>query len=458
MDLGLETMVFEKTAKSKSAPTGERAVEQLTRHYRTKQEALRGHEQIVEQLRARYEDDELGGVVMNASEAARDVEGSPLPFALVRTARGDVAPVLLGDSGDDQLTGVSILGDLVSLAPRDIVGAVSVEPSAVFYGVHAELQSESLQMAAEEDIPEATRLKLQAKRGDVIKKYPGLQVRKGQSFKVRPRGARFQWTPEKPQGLSAFPEVKPVLLRQRASVPTLDTIRMAIIFAGLTVHAGTEEAEETFTMLLQRYESMHGAMPPVEMIQDILQRHLPTARGLMYETAMPWSVATQEALKRGLRDRELRRYLWIDLPLEDQVESVGLAKMSFALMLLGQNVCCADTWILGAMFAEKPFDTSDPQAAAIRRRAAAEDISGQWKWAKAASTRELGLRRYEQIEDALVSGNPWHDRDPGNPLSRAQTQWVSWEWALGVPASHRPWLEITKKLQGAPAHQSDAPF
>ena len=49
--------------------------------------------------------------------------------------------------------------------------------------------------------------------------------------------------------MSAFPEVKQVLLKQREEVPTLETIRMAAIFAGLTVHAGTEEAEETFGIM-----------------------------------------------------------------------------------------------------------------------------------------------------------------------------------------------------------------
>lgn len=296
-----------------------------------------------------------------------------------------------------------------------------------------------------------------AKRGETIIAFPGLRARKGMSFQVRPRGQRFQWSPEKPRGLTAFPEVKPVLLRQREQVPSLESIRMAAIFAGLTVHAGTEEAEETFTMLLDRYKSMHGAMPPVEMIQDILARHLPTARARMYESVLPWSTIVQKALNEGLRDRELRRYLWVDLTAEEQVESIGLAKMSFALMLMGQNVCCLDTWILGAMFAKDPFNQEDVQEAAIRRREAGDRISGQWKWYEGKKTRELGLQRYEQVEDALLKGNPWCK--PG-PIARAQCQWQSWEWALGVPAAHRVWLEITKELQSQAVElqQTEVPF
>ena len=80
------------------------------------------------------------------------------------------------------------------------------------------------------------------KKGDTILQFPGIKARKGMSFTVKPRGQRFQWTPEKPRGLTAFPEVKKVLVKQREGVPSLESIRMAAIFAGLTVHAGTSEA------------------------------------------------------------------------------------------------------------------------------------------------------------------------------------------------------------------------
>ena len=297
-----------------------------------------------------------------------------------------------------------------------------------------------------------------AKRGDTIISLPGLKARKGMPFQVRPRGHRFQWTPEKPRGMSAFPEVKQVLMRQRAEVPSLETIRMAAIFAGLTVHAGTDEAEDTFTRVIGRFKAMHGAMPPVEMIQEVIGSHLPAARLRMYETALPWSTIVQDAMKRGVRDRELRKFLWTEVAPEDQVENIGLAKMSFALMLMGQNLCCLDTWILGTMFAKDPFDPEDPQKAAIRRRKVGDRVSKQWSWARAKSGREMGLRRYEQVEDALLKGNPFHD--PSDPLFRSQTQWTAWEWALGVPAYHRPWLEITRELQIEPSRlaQYEVPF
>ena len=152
--------------------------------------------------------------------------------------------------------------------------------------------------------------------------------------------------------------------------------------------------------MVAKYKALHGAMPPVEEIQQIIGTHLPAARLRMYEPVLPWAVIVQDAMKRGLRDRELRRHIWVDIADEDQVENIGLAKMSFAFMLMGQNMCCLDSHILGRMFAAKPEDAED-------RRSTAERISGLWKWSPAKKGRELALKRYEQVEDALVKGNPF---------------------------------------------------
>ena len=375
------------------------------------------------------------------AEAPAASDAAPLPFVLVRHGH-DVVPALIVDNEGDELVGVDARGRSLSFGAEDIVGLVNAEPAAVYYGVRVEAHEESMRMAAEAGQPGA-------KKGDVLHTYPGLKVIKGGAFKVRPRGERFQWTPEKPKGLTAFPEVKKVLMKQREGVPSLESIRMAAIFAGLTVHAGTSEAEDTFGRVVAKYKAMHGAMPPVEEIQQIIGTHLPAARLRMYETVLPWAVIVQDAMKRGLRDRELRRHIWVDIADEDQVENIGLAKMSFAFMLMGQNMCCLDSHILGGMAATKPWDPNDPQGAAIRRRDAGDRISGLWKWSPAKKGRELGLRRYEQLEDALIKGNPWHE---SGPLDRAQTQWQSWEFAIGIPAAHRVWLEITKELQ---TRQSD---
>lgn len=355
-----------------------------------------------------------------AREAGR-VDATPLPFALVRVD-DVVAPMLLSEQGGD-LVGLDIVDGVVArFGPEAIVGLVNAEPAAVWYGVRAELQSEALPLAAEEA----------AKRGEVIIEFPGFRARKGKSFAVRPRGHRFQWTPEKPRGLSAFAEVKPVLLRQRMGVPSVDSIRLATIFAGLTVHAETWEAEETFQKIVREYDRMHGSLPPVEVVQDMI-RHLRSQRVGMYESARPWSQTVHDALSRGLRDRELRRFLWNEVPEEDQLYGIGLAKMSFALMMLGQNLCCLDTWIISFMYAADVDDDHD-------RRQTANRISGQWK-----ARVPISLERYEQVEDAFLKNNPWYDNN--DVIGRAQAQWCAWEWAIGAPAYHRPWLDVAAKLQ-----------
>ena len=177
----------------------------------------------------------------------------------------------------------------------------------------------------------------------------------------------------------------------------------------------------------------------------------------MYESVGPWSVIVQDAMKRGLRDRELRRHIWVDV-VEGQIESVGLAKMSFSMMLMGQNLMCLDTWMLGAAFAKDPFDPENPQEAAIRRREVGDRVSKQWPWSPAKMGRELALKRYEQVEDAILKGNPFHD--PTSPIDLAQCQWESWQWALGgMPVTHRPWLEVTKEIHAQAEFPSlETPF
>ena len=209
---------------------------------------------------------------------------------------------------------------------------------------------------------------------------------------------------------------------------------MCAIFAGLTVHAETVEAERTFSGLVSQYETMHGAMPPVEQLAQIIH-NLQADRLELYEMVPPWSVTVQQAMKRGLCDRELRRYLWTQAA--DHPRHLGLAKLTFALMLMGQNLCCLDTWILGFMYADDPSNEH-------QRRTVGDRISQQWQTHGRARS-DAQVDRYEAVEDAFLASNPWYD--PDDPVGRARAEWTAWEWALGVPASHRPWMEITKTLQ-----------
>jgi hypothetical protein len=102
-------------------------------------------------------------------------------------------------------------------------------------------------------------------------------------------------------------------------------------------------------------------------------------------------------------------------------------------MMIGQDLCCLDTWILGFMYAKDIDDDND-------RRSTADRLSGFWHKHSPTS-----LKRYEQVEDAFLKNNAWYD--PDDPIGRAQAQWMCWEWATGAPAYHRPWLEVTQRMQ-----------
>jgi hypothetical protein len=281
-----------------------------------------------------------------------------------------------------------------------------------------------------------------AKKGEITHHWPGLTVPAGLPFKgMRPRGFRFQWTPEKPKGLTAFPEVRPVLITLRDQIPSLESIRTSAIFAGLTAHAQTSEAEGIFTQLADEFWRMHGALPPIEVFESFFS-NMRGMRSLLYESVPVWAPIVQHAMRSkhdgglGLRDRELRRYLWVDR-IKDKPHGLALAKMSFALMLLGQNVLCLDTWIVRRMYG---LTTEKEEKAVI----------DQWK-----GHTELALTRYEQVEDAFLKGNPWYH--PNDPIGRSRAQWMSWEWAIGEAAPHRPWLELAKKLLARP-EQMEVPF
>ena len=53
---------------------------------------------------------------------------------------------------------------------------------------------------------------------------------------------------------------------------------------------------------------------------------------------------------------------------------------------------------------------------------------------------ELGLKRYEQVENSFLARNPFYD--PSDPIGRARAQWMSWESVGGKAATHSVWLNV----------------
>ena len=231
----------------------------------------------------------------------------------------------------------------------------------------------------------------------------------------RPRGARFD---PHDLPLSGFPSA--TLLRHRAQVPSVDTIRLSGLFAVSTVRTSIEQAEKSFNCFVELYQARGRELPDIADIRNCFRGLQNTKSRMFYEVA-EYAPVIQDAIVAGLRDRELRRFLVreTDLPV-----GLGVTKMSFTLALLGHDCVCLDARLLGRMFG------SHGEALGIEKG-----------WEKRGShVSELALRRYEKAEDAFLAKNPFYD--PADPIGRARAQWMSWESVGKQAATHSVWLNV----------------
>lgn len=196
----------------------------------------------------------------------------------------------------------------------------------------------------------------------------------------------------------------------------------SIIFTGTTIRTSIKTAERAFLCFAEEYERAGRTHVPLDKLRECFRPlGLFESRGALYEGAAKWAPAVHEAMKRGLQDRELRRHLFLTTELP---KGLSITKLSFVLELLGQNVCCLDGRILGRMFGTK----------------GALKIGHEFN----RPVSERVVARYEQIEDAFLSNNPFYRK--GDPIGRARAQWMSWETAGRPPgaASHSVWLRVVQ--------------
>jgi hypothetical protein len=301
---------------------------------------------------------------------------------------------------DGELHGINLTdGQLEQLDEGDVVGLANIDPAAIFMGVSMKVGfTGQLERLAAEAPPKAKSLKPLKPRGEVF---------------VPPEGF-----------VSGYVQVRPVIEAFRNQVPQLDAIRHSAVFAGMTVRTGIETAERAYECIVELYEQT-GGFPAVEEIRSCIhQLGFPTMREPMYRQIQAWSVVCQNAIRRGLRDRDLRRYLFLQTAMP---KGLSLAKLSFTLALLGHNLVCLDARIIGRM-----------------------KIKEDWSHGR---NTELNLARYERAEDAFLKGNP--NYDPADPLGAARAQWLSWEISpvrgSAKPTSHSVWLNVAAPLSQRPA-------
>jgi hypothetical protein len=325
-----------------------------------------------------------------------------LPFALVRHGADDV-PVLLGVAGNGELAGLDLVeGRYLTFDPEDIGTVFDVDPAAIYFGIEVAWAREMNQrMAAETSsskkltfVGEAARLPRRAALGR-------------------------KFTPVLGE-LTGFSEVRSTLLRHRAEVPTLSTIVLTTVFAGLTVGTLIAVAERGFACITDLFEKARE-LPALDEVRGCIwplgYHH---AREELYKSAPAWAPLVQAAIRDGLRDRDLRRHLFLQT---ETPHGISLAKLSFVLALLGHDLVCLDVRILDRMFGAGK----------------ASEYSQTW-----GRVSELSLARYERVEDAFLRGNPFYNAS--DPIGKARAQWISWESA-GRPAraeAHHSWLNVVR--------------
>lgn len=306
-----------------------------------------------------------------------------LPFAVVRGV-----PLFVGLSGD-QLVGLTVPGgDEVEFEPGDVEAVVSADPAAVYWGVGAHWAQQDQRRAAE-----------------------------GRVRRLTPRGKRFD-----PAALpsSGFTAVRSTILRHRAEVPSVETVMFSSLFAVSTVRTSIEQAEKSFNCFVELYERGGRTLPDVADIRGCF-RGLQNSKSRMFSEVAAYAPVIRDAVSSGLRDRDLRRTLVreTDLP-----TGLGVSKTSFTLALLGQDCVCLDARLMVRMFGSRDEATRVEKG-----------------WEKTGRrVSELALKRYESVEDAFLSGNPFYK--PRDPVGRARAQWMSWESVGGAPATHSVWLDV----------------
>jgi hypothetical protein len=315
---------------------------------------------------------------------------------MVRHGPDDV-PVLLGLDGLGNMAGLDLVeGRFLALDPGDVGVIFDTDPAAVYAGV---------QLAWARDVAVAAEAAIRGlpepKRAELGRKFEPMLTRDPFSVPV-----------------SGFDAVRSQLIAHRDHTPSVETIRLTTIFAGLTVGVGIAQAEHGFQCLVDLFA--HGE-PPIGKVRGcIWSLGYHQIRERLYSEVPRWAPLVRDALARGLRDRELREHLFLHT---ETPAGISLAKLSFVLALLGQNLVCLDVRILDRMFGKE------------RARA----YTGTWD-----TPTGLSLQRYERVEDAFLRFNPFYR--PSDPIGRARAQWLSWESA-GKPArveTHAVWLNVVR--------------
>lgn len=226
---------------------------------------------------------------------------------------------------------------------------------------------------------------------------------------------------------------RPWALYWRNVVPSTQTILAAGIFALSTIHTSIDKALALFVELGPYL--LEDSVPGADELQRIVRRSgagLHMTRTSAYLEFYDYRVEIRDVL-RFAKDNEARHIL----ATEKMPVGLGVAKLSFILSLLGNNVACLDARIINWAFTER---AGEQFVDAISRKNARGAVS------------DAVVATYEDAESAILKATPFYD--PKDPVALARAQWLLWE-SLG-PDGERTHTHRELFYAVAEAHDHDS--
>jgi hypothetical protein len=225
------------------------------------------------------------------------------------------------------------------------------------------------------------------------------------------------------------------------------TIALAAIFARTSIQRPIKHAEKLYRLFGHTIRDAYlaGRSPTAdEMIEyaglkgsraetaRLKKRGGPFDDAAVYEEIGEWAswvaaaVAPSDDYSRDVRDM---------IAIEWLPKGLGIAKVSFTMMLAGRDAACLDTRMLDYFFAKRKKSRTDFEKAVARR----STMKG------ARGITQSAVKRYRKLEDKL-SKTPYFDPEWLMPFAKAQ--WMLWETLGRTPgtADHSALWEVIEPL------------
>lgn len=255
---------------------------------------------------------------------------------------------------------------------------------------------------------------------------------------------------------SGYPHAWEIIRRWREGVaPDWRTIALSAIFARFSIQRPIEEAEMLYRQFgpTIRASMLRGTLPTeaqllhfkgIKDTRAVRLRKKGKRRGEYAWDDVPaimdifeWAPFVAEQAQSKVYDRKFRD----NIAIEWAPRGLGIAKISFTMMLMGRDAACMDTRMQRLFFGEytEEFEDDSFDVAALEEEeddeeAHQKEATARTKWMSQVARRSRAkgargvtlpaLTAYTKLEDKLRD-TPYFD--PKWPMPYAKAQWMMWE-------------------------------